>query len=130
MCRTSNTGMWIRQIVYAELWMCVRTEVCVCVVGGLCLLSGLRQNHLLYLGEGCEYCLVCVKVEALILLVWAVWHSGRMCSSLRNSLVLLAGEGGPAMTANKGTAHTHTQFRVKICTMSTQCVCVCVCVRE
>lgn len=62
-----------------------------------------------YSGEGIVYyCLVCVEVRALIILGWAVWHSGRMCSSLRNSLVLLAGEGGPAMTANKGTAHTHT----------------------
>lgn len=85
------------------------------------------QERVLYNGP------VCVGVQALIIAVWAVWHSGRMCSSLRNSLVLLVGEGGPAMTANKGTAQTHTHtptqththFRIKICTMSTNLpVCV------
>lgn len=83
----------------------------VCGVWEDCVLDLARDRTVtvyLCLGEGTEYCLVCAEVQALIILVWAVWHSGRMCSSLRNSLVLLAGEGGPAMTANKGTGRTHT----------------------
>lgn len=70
-----------------------------------------------------------VEVQALIILVWAVWHSERMCSSLRNNLVLLAGEGGPAMTANKGT-HTHTlQDKNMYNVNKPLCVLVCVCVK-
>lgn len=58
-------------------------------------------------------CLVCAEVQTLIIPVWAVWHSGRMCSSLRNSLELLAGEGGPTWQQTKGQhtrarTHTHT----------------------
>lgn len=84
-----------------------------CVYGGRGVLNDVALDSTAtvcwYSGEGIVYCcLVCVEVQTLIIFVWAAWHSGRMCSSLRNSLVLLAGEGGPAMAANKGTTHTGT----------------------
>lgn len=93
--------------------------------------TGYAATACWYSGEGLVQCPVCVEVEALITAVWAVWHSGRMCSSLRNSLVLLAGEGGPAMTANKGTdTHTHTlQDKNMHYVNKPPCVCLSVCVR-
>lgn len=66
-----------------------------------------RLHHQCVLVFSSGYCCAVLPCLTLIILVWAVRHSGRMCSSLRNSLVLLAGEGGPAVTANKGTTHTH-----------------------
>lgn len=55
----------------------------------------------------------------------AVGAVGRMCSSLRNSLVLLAGEGGPGTEQNKDTSGQKYALCQQICV----CVCTSVCVR-